>query len=140
MKRVPSTLSAAIFTSALLASPLAAQMSQEVKFAPGNYGTTLSGEVRGHDYSDFKVGAGAGQEMFVELAVARGKGDGDGTIYFNILPPGSDGEAIYNGSQDGNTAQIDLEESGDYTVRVYLMGNDRDTDKTVGFNLDFSIQ
>ena len=48
--------------------------------------------------------------------------------------------AIYNGSINGNTARIDLPEDGDYTIRVYLMGNDRDTGKTVGYNLDLSIQ
>ncbi len=30
--------------------------------------------------------------------------------------------------------------SGTYTIRVYLMGNDKDSGKTVGFNLDLSIQ
>jgi hypothetical protein len=81
----------------------------------------------------------AGQEMFVELKVDGT--NGDGTAYFNILPPGSDGVAIYNGSASADgTARIRLPEDGTYTIRVYLMGNDRDTDKTVGYNVDISIQ
>ena len=43
----------------------------------------------------------------------------------------------------GNTWRISfapLTEDGTYTIRVYLMGNDRDTDKTVGYNVDISIQ
>ncbi len=55
-------------------------------------------------------------------------------------PPGSDGVAIYNGSIDGNATTVDLPADGDYTIRVYLMGNDRDAGKTVGYTLDLSIQ
>jgi hypothetical protein len=61
--------------------------------------------------------------------------------FFNSLPPGSKGVAIYLGhNDDDNSALVKLPASGTYTVRVYLMGNDRDAGKTVGYNLDFSIQ
>lgn len=49
-------------------------------------------------------------------------------------------QAIYVGSMDGNSAEQRLPESGPYLIRLYLMGNDRDTDKTVGYDLDVSIQ
>ncbi len=134
-----------MFKSAVLSLPFlmtgmiaSAQMSAEVKFQPGNFGTMVNGTVTGNEYFDYMLGAQAGQEMFAELKVSDT--NGNGVIYFNILPPGSDGVAIYNGSIDGNTARIDLPEDGDYTIRVYLMGNDRDTGKTVGYNLDLSIQ
>lgn len=123
---------------ASLASAAWAQRAAEVKFEPGNFGTMVNGTITGNEYFDYKLGAQAGQEMFADLKVSDT--NGNGVIYFNILPPGSDGVAIYNGSIDGNTARIDLPEDGDYTIRVYLMGNDRDTDKTVGYNLDLSIQ
>ncbi len=115
-----------------------AQMKAEVTFEPGNFGTMVNGTVSGDEYFDYSLGAKAGQEMFADLKVSDT--NGNGVVYFNILPPGSDGVAIYNGSIDGNTARIDLPEDGDYTIRVYLMGNDRDTGKTVGYNLDLSIQ
>ncbi|WP_170360683.1 hypothetical protein [Ruegeria arenilitoris] len=126
----------ALITS--LASAVWAQRAAEVKFEPGNFGTMVNGAITGNEYFDYMLGAQAGQEMFADLKVSDT--NGNGVIYFNILPPGSDGVAIYNGSIDGNTARIDLPEDGDYTIRVYLMGNDRDTDKTVGYNLDLSIQ
>ncbi|MEX0349669.1 MAG: hypothetical protein AB3N15_09635 [Paracoccaceae bacterium] len=122
----------------LTAPSVQAQMTADVKFAPGNYGTMVNGTVTGDEYFDYKLGANAGQKMFVDLQAADT--NGNGTIYFNILPPGSDGEAIYIGSINGNTTTIDLPDSGDYTIRVYLMGNDRDTGKTVGYNMDLSIQ
>ncbi|WP_282152345.1 hypothetical protein [Ruegeria atlantica] len=119
-------------------SVASAQLVADVKFEPGNFGTMVNGTVTGNEYFDYKLGAKAGQEMFADLKVSDT--NGYGVIYFNILPPDSDGFAIYNGSIDGNTARIELPEDGDYTIRVYLMGNDRDTDKTVGYNLDLSIQ
>ncbi len=121
-----------------IASSVSAQMSADVKFPPGNYGTTVSGTITGDAYFDYRLGANAGQEMFAELEVSDT--NGNGVIYFNILPPGSDGTALYIGSINGNAARIELPENGTYTIRVYLMGNDRDTGKTVGYNLDLSIQ
>jgi hypothetical protein len=121
-----------------LASAAWSQRVADVQFEPGKFGTMVSGTITGDAYFDYKLGAQAGQEMFAELQVSDT--NGNGVIDFNILPPGSEGEAIYIGSIDGNTARIDLPQSGDYTIRVYLMGNDRDTGKTVGYNLDLSIQ
>lgn len=132
-RSVPFALSAAI-----VATSAAAQMSEEVHFDKGNYGTMVTGSITGDAYFDHVLGANAGQQMFAELKVART--DGNGTVYFNILPPGSDGVAIYNGSVNGNSTTIDLPSKGEYTIRVYLMGNDRDTGRTVGYNLDLSIQ
>ncbi len=127
-------------TALLLAfgASASAQMTADVKFQPGNFGTMVNGTVTGDEYFDYKLGAKAGQEMFADLKVSDT--NGYGVIYFNILPPDNDGVAIYNGSIDGNTARIELPDDGDYTIRVYLMGNDRDTGKTVGYNLDLSIQ
>ncbi|WP_170369127.1 hypothetical protein [Ruegeria arenilitoris] len=128
---------AALFI-AVVAVPASAQRTAEVEFQPGNFGTMVNGTVTGDEYFDYVLGAKGGQELFAELQVSET--NGSGVAYFNILPPGSDGVAIYNGSIDGNTARITLPEDGDYTIRVYLMGNDRDTGKTVGYNLDLSIQ
>ena len=116
-----------------------AQRSSSVQFRPGNYGTILSGAITGREYFDYRLTARKGQKLFAELSVA-GK-NGARSIYFNILPPGSNGEAIFIGHMhDGNTANVTLPASGTYIIRVYLMGNDKDTGKTVVYNLDVSIQ
>ncbi len=133
-----------MFRSLLLAAALAAphlvsaQTSEEVRFSAGNFGTMVSGEVTGQEYDDYRLDAGAGKEMFVELTVTES--DGSGTIYFNVLPPGSTGEAIYNSSIDGNSTTIALPDSGPYTIRVYQMGDDEDSGKTSAYNIDLSIQ
>lgn len=37
-------------------------------------------------------------------------------------------------------ASVELPTSGDYRIRVYLMGNDRDAGMTVAYDLDVSIR
>lgn len=37
------------------------------------------------------------------------------------------------------SAEVTLPETGDYTIRVYLMGNDSDTGKTVGYSIAVEI-
>ncbi|MCQ0987856.1 hypothetical protein [Jiella marina] len=133
-----------LFTAALalapfFAAPAFSQETSTVTFRPGDYGTMVSGQITGDAYRDYVLGANAGQELFAELTVAGG--NGSGTAYFNILPPGSAAEAIFNGSMtDGKSTRLELPESGDYTIRVYLLGNDKDAGKTVAYNLDLSIQ
>ena len=135
--KISSTILALTLATTLPGAALA-QAKSEVKFAPGNYGTMVSGTVAGHDYVDYMLGAKAGQKMFIELTVSGT--NGSGTVYFNLLPPGSDGVAIYNSSIEGNSTTVTLPESGTYAIRVYQMGNDKDAGKTSGFNLDLSIQ
>ncbi|UMA63939.1 hypothetical protein LVO79_12985 [Roseivivax marinus] len=124
----------------ILTLPVAAsaQSRSEVRFEPGNYGAMVEGQITGHDYADYTVAARGGQELFAEIDVVES--DGYGTVYFNILPPGSDDVAIWIGSTEGDTARIELPEDGTYTLRVYQMGNDRDSGATTSFRLDLSIQ
>ncbi len=95
----------------------------------------LGGTITGDEYFDYKLRANGGQKMFVELTVTDS--NGSGAAFFNILPSGSSGRAS---STSGNSTAVTLPRSGEYTIRVYLMGNDRDTGKTAGDNVDLSIQ
>ena len=125
--------------SAPSGEPPASDGAAMVQFDAGEYGTMLEGAIVGQETFDYGLGASAGQELYLDLQVDGT--NGDGTIYFNVLAPGSTGEALYNSSMDGNSGvTVQLPESGVYVVRLYLMGNDADTDKTVGYNLDVSIQ
>jgi hypothetical protein len=122
----------------LLPMAAIAQTTSAVKFAAGNFGTMVSGTIIGDEYIDYTLGAKAGQKMFVELTVTDS--NGSGTVYFNVLPPGSSGAAIYNSSINGNSTTVKLPKKGTYTIRVYQMGDDADSGKTSGFNVDLSIQ
>jgi len=121
-----------------LSLPTAAQMSSPIHFAKGADHAVLNGTIAGHEYHDYVLRARAGQTMAVKLTVTGT--NGDGSAFFNILPPGSDGAAIFNGSMSADgSGRVKLPEDGDYRVRVYLMGNDKDTGKTVGYSVRVSI-
>ena len=109
-----------------------AQSSERVRFATGNDNAAVEASVKGQGYLDYVLGASAGQTMAVSLST-------DGTAYFNILPPGSEGEAIFIGSTLGRDASVTLPSDGDYTIRVYLMGDDADSGRTVPFILTMTI-
>ena len=137
MPRRRFTLFAALF-AATLASPVPAQQIAEVRFESGTSVATLSGSITGDEYFDYQLAASQGQLMIASIEVSGT--NGNGTVYFNILPPGSTGEAIWIGNMEADqTAEITLPSSGTYTLRTYLMGNDRDTGKTVGYQLHVSI-
>lgn len=123
---------------AALPAPAVAQSSSPIHFSKGSSSATLSGTIIGHDYADYVLGAKAGQTMIVSLEVDGT--NGHGSIFFNILPPGSKDVAIFNGSTaPDRSGEIVLPESGDYTIRVYLMGNDKDAGKTVGYRVMVTI-
>jgi len=137
MPRLPLVL-AAMLALAPLAQPVLAQDQARVEFEKGNDNAAINGTIVGDEYIDYLLGAKKGQKMAVSLIA--GESNGDGTIYFNILPPGSTGEAIYNGSIDGlDASSIVLPKDGDYVIRVYQMGNDADTGKTTAFMISVGI-
>ena len=75
----------------------------------------LSGTVRGYEPAEYLLRAGAGQRLEAVLDTAST------SLYFNILPPGSDAWAMFAGERDGARASRILPVAGDYTVRVYLV-------------------
>ena len=119
-------------------SPALAQERVDIRFEPGATSTTINGAVRGDEFIDYIVNARGGQEMMVSLAVTGT--NGHGSAYFNILPAGQDYGGPYTGSSDDDRrAEITVPHDGDWAIRVYLLGNDRDTDKTVGYSIDVYI-
>jgi hypothetical protein len=60
------------------------------------------------------------------------------SAYFNVMPPGSD-EAIFIGSTSGNEFTTDLEASGVYRIRVYLMRSAARRNESVSYTLDVAV-
>lgn len=125
------TLAAGVFALFIGGAALA-QNAERVNFASGNDNAAVEASVTGDGDRDYILGAVAGQTMSVSLS-------SEGNAYFNILPPGSQGEAIFNGSIDGQNATLELPADGDYTIRVYLMGGDAENGRTVPFTLSMTI-
>jgi hypothetical protein len=63
----------------------------------------------------------------------------NGANYFNVLPPGSTGEAIFIGSTSGNDWTGPLPADGEYTVRVYLMRSAARRNETADYTLTVGI-
>jgi hypothetical protein len=136
MVNSPKLLTLAFAVSACLFAvdvPASAQQKTTVKFASGSDTGAVDGTVTGSQYHDYLLGAKAAQKLSVSLIT-------EGDAFFNILPPGSDSIAIYNSSESGNDAvNILLPNDGNYTVRVYLMGDAKDTGKTAKYTVSTTI-
>ena len=130
------TLCAALVMLTLAASGVAAQSAirqERVKFKPGTSSATIKGTLKGDHDVDYLLGAAAGQTMTVTLAASNT------SAYFNVMPPGSQGDAIFVGSTSGNTFSAPLASSGDYTVRVYLMRNAARRNESSSYTVTFTI-
>jgi hypothetical protein len=86
-----------------------------VQFAKGASSATVKGTIKGDKTIDYALRAKAGQTMTVTF-----KGS-NGANYFNVLPPGSTGEAIFIGATEGNEYKGELPADGEYRIRVFLM-------------------
>ncbi|MBL0225726.1 MAG: hypothetical protein IPQ16_09195 [Geobacteraceae bacterium] len=73
----------------------------------------IKGRLKGRQYVDYHLHAGAGQTLAVALTRTHPQN------FFNILPPGTE-TAMFVG-QSGNNFKELLPVAGDYTIRVYLM-------------------
>ena len=128
----------AVFAAVGLAVPTAALAesgikSQQVQFAKGRSSAQVKGNIVGNAVADYKLRARAGQTLNVKLKASNA------STYYNVLPPGSTGEAIYNGSTDGTSSSTALPADGEYTVRVYQMGQAKSSGQRSIYTIDVSI-
>lgn len=119
MKNIKTNIIAKLFSLvlvfALVSVSAQATTKYSVKFPKGKTSTVIKGTLKADGTVDYIISAKAGQTLKVSLKA------GSGRDYFNILAPGVDDEAFYNGSINGNTYIGKLEKDGDYKVRVYNM-------------------
>ena len=88
--------------------------SQRVIFETGTHSILRQGQLKGDQTIDYKLRAGAGQTLSVEL-----KGSNP-LNYFNVIAAGSE-NALFIGSSSGNSFRGLLPSDGDVRVRVFLM-------------------
>lgn len=112
--------------------PAAVAREEAVTFAEGTTGTTLKGKIEGRESVDYKFTAKAGQSMAAVL-----KSDKTSN-YFNVLPPGSEA-AIFIGSTSGNRFEGKLPKSGEYTIRLYLMGKAASSGLRANYSLSLQV-
>ena len=132
-------LSATLVTSSLLglwglSMPASAGdiRTEHVHFPKGEIGTTIKGHIRGNETVDYKLRVRAGQSLGVGLKTDNASN------YFNILAPGEHEEAFFIGSNEGNDYMGDAQDSGNYTIRVYLYRNAARRGERAHYTLDIS--
>ncbi|RZM75414.1 MliC family protein [Leptolyngbya iicbica] len=107
--------------------------TQRVQFASGATSATVEDRIVGYDSVDYVLNAQAGQYANISMATDNGAN------YFNILPPGSNDEAIFVGSTSGNQYEGTLPASGDYKIRVYLMRSAARRDEAANYRLEMVV-
>ncbi len=117
-------------TSAFAASAIT---SKPLQFAKGASSATVKGTLKGDRIIDYKVRARAGQTMSAAMKTSNPSN------YFNVMPPGSSGEALFTGSSGGDEWTGPLPADGEYTVRVYLMRNAARRNESARYTLTVGI-
>jgi hypothetical protein len=87
---------------------------ETVQFAKGASSADIKGQIKGDATVDYVVRAAAGQTLSIKLQKTNAQN------YFNVLPPASQGSAMFVGDSGENYSGV-LPADGDYVVRVYLM-------------------
>lgn len=105
---------AAMFAAAAEAPVDPDRRVETVTLDNGEISRTFQGTLRGREYIDFQIAAGAEQRLGVTL-----KRD-NAMNYFKIMAPGAN-EALLTGSTSGHQARRILAADGVYTIRLYLM-------------------
>jgi hypothetical protein len=105
----------------------------EVHFPKGATGATLKDRLKGDETVDYRLSARTGQTMTVTMKTDNA------SAYFNVLPPGSQGEAVFIGSTSGERYEGALSADGVWTIRVYLMRNAARRDEVARYTLDVAV-
>lgn len=103
--------------------------TKTLKIPQGKSSVSASGAIKGYASHDYKVSLSQGQSFKVTMKSNKGSN------YFNILPPGSTDEALFNGSINGNSFSGVASTAGVYTVRVYLERNAARQNVTANYTL-----
>jgi hypothetical protein len=107
--------------------------TERVQFKPGTSSATIKGKIKGYETVDYVLEASKGQHMNVSMAT------NNGANYFNILAPGENEVAMFNGSMTENQYEGTLPESGDYKIRVYTMRSAARRNEVADYRLEMIV-
>jgi hypothetical protein len=144
----------AVFLAAacmLAANPTWAQKRVSVELVASARQAEIAGSITGEAFVDYVFSAEAGETLSLFLFVEEGmtttvEADGtisgsfgSGTIFYQIFAPGDAGTPISDTYPSGfDEAFRTLDQSGDYTVRVYQA--DVASDDLTTFTLNISVE
>ena len=104
--------------------------SERIYIPSGSNSTSLQGNIRGQEVVDYLLQARAGDYLNISLAAQSG------SPFFNLMEPGEQYAAIYNGSSRGNQFEGTAQRNGDYRIRVYQMGNAADRGARASYRIE----
>jgi len=104
-----------LLLSATASSAVDGIRTEYIQFKKGANSGVVEATITGYETIDYVLRASAGQYMNVSLATKHA------ATYFNILAPGEDDVAMFNGSISDNQYEGILPATGDYKLRVYMM-------------------
>lgn len=107
--------------------------TRPLQFRKGASSATIKNTLKGDQTIDYSLHAKAGQTMSVSFKTSNA------SAYFNVLPPGSSGEAIFIGSTSGNEWTGTLPADGEYRIRTYLMRSAARRNESARFTLTAGI-
>lgn len=119
-----------VFVPAILLGQI---QSKKVSFPTGKSNTIVSGTIKGETTVDYVVSTKAGQELSANLKSKNS------SLYFNVLPPGSNDVAMFIGSTAGNKFTRTLSASGDYKIRVFLYRNAARRNESAKYELSIGL-
>ncbi|PSB19205.1 hypothetical protein C7B61_04220 [filamentous cyanobacterium CCP1] len=130
---IPLFITALILFSSPLVFAQSDIRSEQVQFEQNASSAVIEDTITGYETVDYVLNAQAGQSMNVSMAT-------DNTAnYFNILEPGETEVAIFNGSINENQYEGVLRESGNYTIRVYMMRSAARRNEVANYRLEMTI-
>ncbi len=107
--------------------------TERVSFQKGTNGATIEGTIRGDETVDYLLNVRSGQYMNVSMAT------NNGANYFNIMEPGEEYVAVFNGSVSENQFEGTTAKSGDYRIRVYLMRSAARRGEQANYRLEMNV-
>ena len=107
--------------------------TERVHFKKGANSAVVEASIKGYETVDYVLGARAGQYMNVSLATKHG------ATYFNIMAPGENEVAMFNGSVSQNQYEGTLSASGDYKIRVYMMRSAARRNEVAHYRLEMIV-
>jgi len=135
MKNLLATRHLCLFLFGIIPMAASSQIiTKKIIFPAGKPSTVIKDTVKGRQTIDYEVTAKNGMVMSAIMKTNHT------AAYFNVLPPGSKGEAIFIGSTEGNNYSGTTSVAGTYKIRVYMMASAGRRNETAPFSLHIGLK
>ena len=106
---------------------------ETVELTAGKPALSIQGKIQGYATAEYTLTGKDGQTLSVKLKTNQASN------YFNIRQSGQE-EALFIGSNSGNSYQAKLPADGEYTVQVYLMRNAARRNAVASYSLEMRLR